>query len=273
MDSGSNEATLTLSSSSDPTLGLTLLLTEPDPGEMLVAPDYFAFANDAAGINRFFLRLPAEEDESAWGGGEQFTYLDLRRGPDYPIWVREQGFIRDPEAPLYAGVELVFPGAGGDYHTTYWPQAAFLSSRGEFHKTQKITCTEFPKHFAESGHQRAHVVATSRDDIWETAPRVIMLVFVKFAPPPHPRRYYFELATPTYSELRFAPRGESESGGHEVYWHRTPVRNATCVDKCDIKFSQPFSLPNKIKISVQKINLPLEVTPKCLCTMYGHTVQ
>ncbi len=110
----------------------------------------------------------------------QFTYLDLRRGPTYPVWVREQGFVRDPDAPLYTGVELVFPGAGGDYHTTYWPQAAFLSSR----------------------------------------------------------RYYFELATPVYSELRLRPRGEEERGGHEVYWHLNPVQGEECGEDCRIRWGK-----------------------------------
>ena len=31
------------------------------------------------GVNRFFMSLPAREDEQIYGGGEQYTYLNLRR--------------------------------------------------------------------------------------------------------------------------------------------------------------------------------------------------
>lgn len=88
---------------------------------------YDAFAN--SGINRFFLNLPTTTDEYVWGGGEQYTYLNMR-GRDYPMWVREQGFGRNKSSLLTQLVDLGTQGqAGGDYHTTYWPQNSFLSSR------------------------------------------------------------------------------------------------------------------------------------------------
>jgi alpha-glucosidase len=40
------------------------------------------------------MELVAEEAEYVYGGGEQFTYLNLR-GRSYPIWVREQGVGRN----------------------------------------------------------------------------------------------------------------------------------------------------------------------------------
>ena len=46
------------------------------------------------GIYRIWVDLVAEEDEFVFGGGEQFTYLNLR-GRVYPIWVREQGVGRN----------------------------------------------------------------------------------------------------------------------------------------------------------------------------------
>ncbi len=60
---------LTLYSESNIGIGMTLALTEPNPGDMKVEPDYFAFEN--LGIDRFYLRLPAEDGEKIWGGGEQ----------------------------------------------------------------------------------------------------------------------------------------------------------------------------------------------------------
>ena len=81
-------------------------------------------------FDRLWLRLHAEEDESVFGGGEQYTYFNLR-GRDYPVWTREQGILRDPENPLTYIISLD-GGAGGNYHTTYWPEASFLSSRGYY---------------------------------------------------------------------------------------------------------------------------------------------
>ena len=52
------------------------------------------------GFNRFFLNLPAENNEYVWGGGEQYTYFNLREGPTYPIWTREQGVGRNKSSLL-----------------------------------------------------------------------------------------------------------------------------------------------------------------------------
>ena len=69
----------------------------------------------------------AEEEESIFGGGDQYTYLNLR-GRVYPIWVREQGVGRNKSSEVTQVMDALYQG-GGDYHTTYWPQASFLSSR------------------------------------------------------------------------------------------------------------------------------------------------
>ncbi len=121
------ELILTLSYSGSDTVGIILSLRETSfLGDLTLSPDFLAFSNE--GINRFFLSLPTSDEERLWGGGEQYTYLNLR-GRDYPIWVREQGVFRDPDDPRYTILEATNPGSGGYYHTTYWPQASFLSSR------------------------------------------------------------------------------------------------------------------------------------------------
>ena len=43
-----------------------------------------------AGYDRQWVRFVAVEDERVYGGGEQFTYLNMR-GRTFPIWTREQG--------------------------------------------------------------------------------------------------------------------------------------------------------------------------------------
>ena len=77
--------------------------------------------------NRLWLRLCAEEKEHVMGGGEQFSALDLR-GRLYPIWTREQGVGRNKLTEITRLADAS-DGGGGDYHTTFFPQPTFLSSR------------------------------------------------------------------------------------------------------------------------------------------------
>ena len=78
-------------------------------------------------VNRLWLRLAAEPDEHVMGGGEQFSALDLR-GKSYPIWTREQGVGRNKLSEITRLADAS-DGGGGDYHTTFFPQPTFLSSR------------------------------------------------------------------------------------------------------------------------------------------------
>lgn len=80
--------------------------------------------------NRLWLRFPAEPGEHVMGGGEQFSYLDLR-GKLFPIWTREQGVGRNKLTEVTRLAD-VSDGGGGDYHTTYFPQPTFVSSRMYF---------------------------------------------------------------------------------------------------------------------------------------------
>ncbi len=78
-------------------------------------------------FNRLWLRLCAEPGEHVTGGGEQFSALDLR-GRVYPIWTREQGVGRNKLTEITRLADAS-DGGGGDYHTTFFPQPGFLSSR------------------------------------------------------------------------------------------------------------------------------------------------
>ena len=84
----------------------------------------------APGFNRLFLRLEALPGEHITGGGEQFSALDLR-GRKFPIWTREQGVGRNKLTEITRLADAS-DGGGGDYHTTFFPQPVFLSSRMYF---------------------------------------------------------------------------------------------------------------------------------------------
>ena len=84
----------------------------------------------AEGFNRLWLRLPALPEEHVLGGGEQFSCLDLR-GRVFPIWTREQGVGRNKQTEITRQADEA-DGGGGDYHTTFYPQPTFVSSRMYF---------------------------------------------------------------------------------------------------------------------------------------------
>ena len=81
-------------------------------------------------INRIWIRIPADPSEHVTGGGEQFSYLDLR-GRLFPIWTREQGVGRNPSTEI-TRLANESDGGGGDYHTTFFPQPSFVSSQKYF---------------------------------------------------------------------------------------------------------------------------------------------
>ena len=114
--------------------GSRLVLTHPDlAGELSVRleeRDGLLHLMTEAGdprFNRLYLRLEALPDEHVTGGGEQFSALDLR-GKNYPIWTREQGVGRNKLTEVTRLADAS-DGGGGDYHTTFFPQPVFLSSR------------------------------------------------------------------------------------------------------------------------------------------------
>lgn len=93
--------------------------------------------------NRIWLRIPAEKSEQVFGGGEQFSYYDLR-GRRFPIWTSEQGVGRNKRTMTTLLADL-HDRAGGDYYSTFFPQPTFISSRlyyCHFHDTC-YSCLDF----------------------------------------------------------------------------------------------------------------------------------
>ncbi len=80
--------------------------------------------------NRYLISFIASEAEAIYGGGEQYSFFNLR-GHSFPILTREQGVGRSYKRPLTWAAEL-HDKAGGAYHTTYYPQSTFVSSANYF---------------------------------------------------------------------------------------------------------------------------------------------
>jgi alpha-glucosidase len=79
--------------------------------------------------NRFTFRVVAEPGEHIYGLGEQFIVLDVK-GKKVPLWTQEPGLARDRS--ILALIADLMMGAGGRWHTTYFPQPTFISSAHYF---------------------------------------------------------------------------------------------------------------------------------------------
>jgi alpha-glucosidase len=111
--------------------------------------------------NRFTLNIPANKNESIYGLGEQFSVLNLR-GKCVPLWTQEPGLGRDHSIP--AIMAELYMGAGGAWHTTYFPQPTFISSRNYFVHVESYAYAKFD--FRNRHYHRIH--------IWEIPKRLII---------------------------------------------------------------------------------------------------
>jgi alpha-glucosidase len=78
----------------------------------------------------FSLKITANSEEAIYGGGEQFSFLNLR-GRNLPLWTQEPGVVKNKKS-LAKYIADAAVGAGGEWWTTYYPQATFLSSDNYF---------------------------------------------------------------------------------------------------------------------------------------------
>ncbi|CAJ1228930.1 alpha-glucosidase [Levilactobacillus zymae] len=81
----------------------------------------------AGQLNRFWCRLLAQPTDRFYGGGEQFSAFDLA-GRQFPIWTSEPGVGRNKQTAVTQAADRA-NGGGGDYYTTNYPQATYLTSR------------------------------------------------------------------------------------------------------------------------------------------------
>ncbi|MHA1190988.1 MAG: alpha-glucosidase [Promethearchaeota archaeon] len=83
------------------------------------------FSSINSELNRFWIRLQANEGEAIYGCGEQFSEVNLR-GKKVPLWVEEQGVGRGD------------PPISGDWYTTYFPQPTFVSSENYYFHSESF---------------------------------------------------------------------------------------------------------------------------------------
>lgn len=129
------------------------LLTFKEEGERLFISGH-CFAQ---GFNRLWLCLSAMPDERIWGLGEQYSAFNLR-GRRYPLFTMEQGVGRNKKT-LTTFLADQRDGGGGDYWTTYYPQATFVTSRLSYFHLDGFGYAEI-----DLSHEDHHAVHLWRTD-------------------------------------------------------------------------------------------------------------
>lgn len=111
--------------------------------------------------NRMWLRLSAKKDEAVFGGGEQYSCLNLR-GKRFEIFTREQGVGRNKSE--YVTFLADKEKSGGDYDWTCFPQPTFLSSQNYLFHLENYCYSVL-----DFSHEEYHEV-----EIWDTEITVVL---------------------------------------------------------------------------------------------------
>ncbi len=143
-------------------LQLSINISEPNISLdfNLLTPEY----------NRFKINIKAVKGESIYGLGEQFTYVDFK-GKNVPLWCEEQGVGRGKDLiTLLADIKY---GAGGNWHSTYFPQPTFISSENYFAHIETSSYCEFDfrkhnEHTLYCWEVPARIILSKQTSIQET---------------------------------------------------------------------------------------------------------
>jgi alpha-glucosidase len=135
----------------------------------LATIDFHALSPD---INRFWLRVQAEESETVYGCGEQMSHFNLR-GKNFPLWTSEPGVGRNKNTYITWRSDVENK-AGGDYYTTNYPQPAFVSSRRYYLNADSTAYADF--NFRQSRFHELHFWEVPRSIRIECASTFINLL-------------------------------------------------------------------------------------------------
>lgn len=123
-------------------------------------------------INRFWIRINADEKEKCYGCGEQMSYFNLR-GRNFPIWTSEPGVGRD-KSTYVTWRSDVENKAGGDYYNTNYPQPTFVSSNRYYLHIDSTAYADF--NFKNKEYHELHLWEVPNQIRVEAAPTFIELI-------------------------------------------------------------------------------------------------
>lgn len=123
-------------------------------------------------INRFWLRVKADQDEKCYGCGEQMSYFNLR-GRKFPIWTSEPGVGRD-KSTYVTWRSDVENKAGGDYYNTNFPQPTFVSTNLYYFHLDSTAYSEF--NFSNEAYHEIQVWEVPKEIRIEAAADYLSLI-------------------------------------------------------------------------------------------------
>jgi len=129
-----------------------------------------SFLDLTGNFNRLWISMIAFAGEHIFGLGEQYTFIDFK-GKKVPLWCEEQGVGRGKNLiTLLADIKY---GAGGNWHTTYFPQPSFISSKSyyvllECNSYSVFDFTEEKKHELYCHEIPARLVVSAKDNLKAT---------------------------------------------------------------------------------------------------------
>lgn len=133
---------------------------------------YIDFEESTGSINRYWIRIDADEDEKVYGCGEQMSYFNLR-GRNFPLWTSEPGVGRD-KSTYITWMADVMGKAGGDYYNTNYPQPTFVSTRKYYCHLESSAYMDF--NFKNKYYHELEVWDIPKYIMFETAETFIELV-------------------------------------------------------------------------------------------------
>lgn len=123
-------------------------------------------------INRFWIRISADEKEKCYGCGEQMSYFNLR-GRNYPLWTSEPGVGRDKNT-FVTWRSDVENKAGGDYYNTNYPQPTYVSTKHYYLHVDSTAYADFD--FRNNDFHELQIWEVPTQIRIETAPTYIKLL-------------------------------------------------------------------------------------------------
>jgi len=113
--------------------GLTMIL------ELIDERLHIGFKTEKKKWNRIWIHWSADRDEQVYGGGEQYTHLNLR-GRNLPVWVQEPGLGRGYN--LLTLISELKSRYGGKWYTSYFSQPTFIFTSGAYMHSESSAYSE-----------------------------------------------------------------------------------------------------------------------------------
>ena len=123
-------------------------------------------------VNRFWIRVEADQHEKVYGCGEQLSHFNMR-GKNFPLWTSEPGVGRNKNTYVTWQAD-VKDKAGGDYYNTNFPQPTYVSSNKYYCHVETTAYADFD--FRQNDFHELQIWEVPKEIIFEGASSFLSLV-------------------------------------------------------------------------------------------------